>query len=123
MPTPHPTDFFIIHIWYEGYGHGWGNLSEKPILNQAEAESQLQDAMRDSFHGASLETVKVWRFQSDVPARDVTEDVLRSIGARLSREYWNEPAADFPREWLAWAHPEIQAQAATAYARANRSAA
>jgi hypothetical protein len=82
--APHPTDFFIVHAHFTFLRQGqpvqqWGSLSDGPC-DRIEA----LDAISDHFHKRdmprpTLANVRVFHFQADVPARDVTEDLLAEL--------------------------------------------
>ncbi len=82
----HPTDFYIAHRVFAGVafpkGPVWGSLTDGPEYLEDVVE-QIIDGMcyyELSDHVApSLDTVRVWHFQDDVPPRDVTEDVLHMV--------------------------------------------
>jgi hypothetical protein len=74
---PHPSSFYVAHILYSGRafpkGPVWGALTDGPE-ELAEVIDRLNGWERDD--APTIATLKVWRFQDDVPPRDVTEDVL-----------------------------------------------
>lgn len=92
--TTHPTDFYIAHHLYSGRafpnGPVWGCLTDGP-----EELSEVLDRLRDLSIGPhvmtndipSLENVRIWHFQDDVPARDVTEDVLQLLNDQNDVEW------------------------------------
>lgn len=91
------------------YGHGdWNTIGM--ATDQGGAMELLIEAFRDDDMDADLSTVIVTRF-SDTGYRDMTEDVLRAIGTLLDQTH---TADTYPAPFLAWAHPDIQAQTATA---------
>lgn len=71
----HPKDFYIAHAVYSGRafpsGPVWGSLTDGP-----EYRDKVISRILDDFPEADTGTLRVWRFQDDVPARDVTEDIL-----------------------------------------------
>jgi hypothetical protein len=113
-PTPYPTDCYIVHRWFgQKYG-GWADLGDGPVETRDEAEIAIMEAFKDEWRAADLTTVKVWHVQPDVPPRDVTEDLLRSIGAWLSEKWRDElhrfgEASDFPQSFRDWAADYVEA--------------
>ena len=81
--APHPASFYIAHRFYPK--HGWGMLTDGP-----EELSEVLDRIGQWSQGSgpdvvpALETLRVWRFQDDVPPRDVTEDVLANFDAEVA---------------------------------------
>jgi hypothetical protein len=82
--TAHPTDFYIAHRLFRFGRLGqtvaqWGNLTDGPV-----DKAQLMEDLRNdpSRNLPSLQNLRVWRFQDDVPPRDVTEDVLDEFFAQ-----------------------------------------
>jgi hypothetical protein len=84
MTRNHPSDFYVAHHLYSGRafpkGPVWGALTDGP-----EEWREVIDRINE-LEDASLETVRVWHFQDDVPARDVTEDMLAEA-AQLATEW------------------------------------
>ena len=76
----HPTNFYIAHRVYSGRafpnGPTWGAMTDGP-----EDRAALVDRISSDFPEADLGTLRVWRFQDDVPARDVTDDILSEVAA------------------------------------------
>ena len=78
MTHPHPTEFYIAHRLFTFGRNGqtvteWGSLTDGPA-----DRADVLEAIREDRGVAqlSLQTLRVYHFQADVPARDVTEDVL-----------------------------------------------
>lgn len=81
----HPADFYVAHRLFIVSRRGeptpeWGGLTEGP--------ADLTDVLREigewagspvALNAPSPATLRVWHFQPDVPARDVTEDVLERL--------------------------------------------
>lgn len=79
----HPTDFYIAHRLFRFGRLGqdreeWGNLTDGPA-----DKAQLMDDLRNdpSHDQHSLQNLRVWHFQADVPPRDVTEDIINEFQA------------------------------------------
>jgi hypothetical protein len=76
----HPKEFYIAHAVHSGRafpsGPVWGALTDGP-----EDRDQVIARICDGFPEADLGTLRVWRFQDDVPARDVTDDILAEVSA------------------------------------------
>lgn len=82
--APHATDFYIVHAHFTFLRQGqivqqWGSLSDGPY-----DRDEALDAIADHFHKRdmprpTLANVRVFHFQPDVPARDVTEDMLAAL--------------------------------------------
>lgn len=85
MTCNHPKDFYIAHHLYSGRafpkGPVWGALSDGP-----EDRRQVIDRINEMGDDATLATIRVWHFQDDVPARDVTEDILAEA-AQVATEW------------------------------------
>lgn len=97
MTTPaHPQDFYIAHRVYTfSRNHQpvteWGAMTDGPEDREGILE-RVTDWMKEArsmawpvkeAHEPSLATLRVWHFQADVPARDVTEDILGEVENRL----------------------------------------
>jgi len=82
---PHPTDFYTAHRIFAGRsfpnGPVWGGLTDGP-----ETRNEVIDRILSEFPEATLETLIVWRFQDDVPARDVTDDILSDVLATIQEK-------------------------------------
>ncbi len=89
---PHPTDFYLANRIYHLTRQGrpsieWGALTDGPESLDDVVEKIVdyaQSCRTTQAEQPSIETVKVWRFQDDVPPRDVTEDVMALVAARLA---------------------------------------
>lgn len=87
--APHPTDFYVVHAHFTFLRQGqlvqqWGSLSDGPV-GRDEALDAISDhfSKRDSAK-PTLDNVRVFHFQADVPARDVTEDMLADLEAEAA---------------------------------------
>ena len=84
-PPPHPTDFYTAHRIFSGRsfpnGPVWGALTDGP-----ETRSEVIDRIVNECPEATLSTLIVWRFQDDVPARDVTDDILSDVEALMQED-------------------------------------
>ena len=70
----HPANFYIAHrVFNLRSGLEWGALSDGPL-----GKDDMSDKIADSFddEAPTLGNLRVWWFQDDVPARDVTEDFI-----------------------------------------------
>jgi hypothetical protein len=80
--TTHPTDFYVAHrlyrFWRLGSVEAWGNLTDGPADKAQLMEGLRNDPSRDMH---SLQNLRVWHFQDDVPPRDVTEDIINEFQA------------------------------------------
>lgn len=86
----HPTDFYIAHRLFR-FGRNvaqiiqtaeeWGNLTDGPADKAQLMDSLRNDPSRDQH---SLQNLRVWHFQTDVPPRDVTEDIINELGAEAA---------------------------------------
>ncbi len=92
-----PTDYYTaMRLFYMGGKCiGWGNVTDGPgdldeILDDLIQLSTAQITITNEM--PSLQTLIVWRFQADVPPREVTEDVLNMLAVRLA-EIEEEQAA------------------------------
>jgi hypothetical protein len=91
--TAFPSDYYDVfalftHPRNHGISTAWGNLSDGPVTRD-----EALECVADYFRGwsqPSTRTVRVMHVQADVPARDVTEDIL----AELEREMTEEEAAE-----------------------------
>lgn len=82
--APYPSEFFVVHRLFTGKPFAaptWGSLSDGPY-----DRTEALDCIADSFHGeeATLDNLRVWHFQPDVPARDVTEDMIALLVRRAA---------------------------------------
>lgn len=87
--TIHPTDFYIAHRLYTlNRNHvtvtKWGSFTDGPEDRQS-VLYLIADALPEHGNGQplSLDNLRVWHFQSDVPVRDVTEDMLADAAAQV----------------------------------------
>lgn len=88
---PFPGDFYVVFtLFTHPRNHRetteWGNLSDGPCTR-----TEALDAISDHFHKRdmprpTLANVRVFHVQADVPARDVTEDMLAEIEAEVTDE-------------------------------------
>jgi hypothetical protein len=119
-PTPYPTTYYLVHRWwpalYIGDTAEWGAIGRGIYEDRRDAQDAIVESFRDEMNPADLTTVNV-RLFNDAGWRDVTEDILTAIGARLSVD---TDAADFPDAFLAWADSDIQ-DAAAEQAEADRA--
>lgn len=75
---PHPTEFYVAHALFAFFQARqqvtkWGSLSDGPCDRH-----EVLDYVREHFRAArpNLANLRVFHFQSDAPARDVTEDMI-----------------------------------------------
>jgi hypothetical protein len=93
--TPFPSEYYDVFAKFtHPRNHRettvWGNLSDGPCTR-----TEALDAVSDWFAKRgmpqpTIQNVRVMHIQADVPARDVTEDVL----AELAREMTDAEAAE-----------------------------
>lgn len=103
----HPQEFFVVHalLTFQRNHRSvtqWGSLSDGPY-DRTEALDCISDHFREE--APTLENLRVFHFQDDVPARDVTEDILAEVEARLNpelsdEEYAEQYACDRADEWV-----------------------
>lgn len=84
--APHPSDFYVVHAHFtflrqDQLVQQWGSLSDGPC-DRTEALDCISDhfSKRDSAK-PTLANVRAFHFQDDVPARDVTGDILAELEA------------------------------------------
>lgn len=88
VSAPYPRTFYIAHMLFEGApfreGGEWGEITDGPA-----DWSDLREAIVCHFRAEppTLANLRIWHFQPDVPARDVTEDVIAVLSGR-----WAEAA-------------------------------
>lgn len=104
-PTPYPASYYQIDRWQGHPIYCWGNVSDGPCEEIEGVIDLLIDAFGGSAVPADLRTVKVMYHASDVPARDVTEDVLLACGAHLDARH---DAVTYPGAFVAWAGMQPQ---------------
>lgn len=114
-PTPYPAEFYAAHRWFD-FPAAWCDLTDGPALDRADAMIAITDSFWADAMPADLETVRVWHFTADFAPRDVTEDMLLTIGAALSDRFG---ADEFPAAFLRWADADIR-DAAAEQAEADR---
>lgn len=116
-PTPYPAEFYAAHRWL-AVPAAWCDLTDGPAMDKADAMDAITGSFWVDAMPADLTTVRVWHFTADFAPRDVTEDVLLSIGADLSDRFG---ADEFPAAFLRWADADIR-DAAAEQAEADRAA-
>lgn len=93
--TAFPSDYYDVfalftHPRNHSISTAWGNLSDGPITRD-EAIACVADYFgKSGMPQPTTQKVRVMHVQADVPARDVTEDIL----AALEREMTEEEAAE-----------------------------
>lgn len=83
--TKHPTDFYTAHRLFTFQRQGktvteWGGLTDGPA-----DRAELMEALHEFDSYPTLQTLRVYHFQADVPARDVTEDVIDMFLAEVAQ--------------------------------------
>ena len=85
MTTPHPQNFYVAHRLFpgkRGTAPAWGALTDGPE-ELDDVIARIWDMRSEQWgYMPTLEQVRVWHFQDDVPPRDVTEDVLSLMAAK-----------------------------------------
>lgn len=104
--APYPSDCYIVHRWFDGPIDMWGDIGGGPVATAEDVRHAILESFRDDYYPAwpaNLTTVRVWRLQHDVPARDVTEDILRAIGEDLSEKLRRGFISEIPWPFVDWA--------------------
>ena len=83
---PHPTEFYVVHALFTFQRQHqsvtqWGSLSDGPC-DREEALDCISDHFRRKM--PTLQNLRVFLFQSDAPARDVTEDMIAALTAEAA---------------------------------------
>ena len=95
--SKHHTDFYVVRAQFATLpGKPFGLLGDD-FLTRDEAWDWATEHFKGPFDGQpSLETLQIWRVQSDVPAQDVTAEYLadweRECG--WTDQDWLDDAAD-----------------------------
>jgi hypothetical protein len=84
----HPADFYIAHRLYtfrrlHKSVTEWGSFTDGPEDRQHVLDLVADWQHEGGEHTPALTTLRVWHFQADVPARDVTEDILAEAMAQI----------------------------------------
>lgn len=101
MTTAHPipSPIYIVRIREQGV---WYHPQEVAPDSRSEAVWNVTEYFADHPHQtASLATVQVWEL-NDAGRRDLSEDVLREIGAERSAYFADDPES-YPQAFADWA--------------------